>query len=125
MTDAPERIWALAYETEDDPDAVAIGYAKGFFGAHEYIRADLAKPKVKPLEFSDPSKTDNQYCEVPIGVGFSAYYEIDQLDFDLAQVSFGVHCHEFEAEVIWRGPKAEAVEQANKHNQRRILEALE
>jgi hypothetical protein len=40
MSDAPERIWALHYECEDEPDAIAIGYPEKFFGTHEYVRAD-------------------------------------------------------------------------------------
>lgn len=40
MTEAPERIWALHYECEDEPDAILIGYPERFFGAHEYVRAD-------------------------------------------------------------------------------------
>ena len=40
MTEAPERIWVLHYECEDEPDAIAIGYPEQFFGAHEYVRAD-------------------------------------------------------------------------------------
>jgi hypothetical protein len=40
MSDAPKQIWALHYECEDDPDAIAIGYPEKFFGAHEYVRAD-------------------------------------------------------------------------------------
>jgi hypothetical protein len=39
MSDAPERIWALHYECEDEPDAIAIGYPEKFFGTHEYVRA--------------------------------------------------------------------------------------
>jgi hypothetical protein len=46
MSKAPERIWALHYECEDEPDAIAIGYPEKFFGAHEYVRAD----RVKALE---------------------------------------------------------------------------
>ena len=40
MSEAPERIWSLHYECEDEPDAIAIGYPEKFFGAHEYVRAD-------------------------------------------------------------------------------------
>ena len=41
MSEAPERIWVLHYECEDEPDAIAIGYQEKFFGAHEYVHADL------------------------------------------------------------------------------------
>lgn len=51
MTDAPERIWV-------QPDLGMVGtgrwVTKGTenpFGNIEYIRADLAKPNVKPLEW--------------------------------------------------------------------------
>jgi hypothetical protein len=40
MSEAPERIWSLHYECEDEPDAISIGYPERFFGAHEYVRAD-------------------------------------------------------------------------------------
>ena len=41
MSEAPERIWAFHYECEDEPDAIAIGYAESLFGSHEYVRADM------------------------------------------------------------------------------------
>jgi len=49
-SDAPERIWALHYECEDDPDAIAIGYPEKFFGAHEYVRADRIEELEAKLE---------------------------------------------------------------------------
>ena len=52
MSEAPERIWAWTcrkpWETAwDVDDEEAPPYAV------EYIRADLARPKVKPLEWDD------------------------------------------------------------------------
>ena len=51
MTDAPERIWAEVFRSDEGGNTLTIA---GDYKIHaedsvEYIRADLARPKVKPL----------------------------------------------------------------------------
>ena len=92
MSEAPERIWAwtcrkpweTAWDVDDDE---APPYAV------EYIRADLARPKVKPLEWVTlPWSTDSVfYCYAEslfgdFGYGLdnegAAYYAVpDQVGF--------------------------------------------
>ena len=49
MTDAPERIWAFYTPDDFDDSATITDYETVHHGGQQYIRADLAKPKVKPL----------------------------------------------------------------------------
>lgn len=100
---------------------VADGYKDDFHKA-----ADLAQScaSVKPLEFGEPDKNGGYYCCVEIGTGFEAYYSIEQQEYDLAEVCFGIVCHEFGDKVIWKGPKDQAIRAANDHNARRTAKGL-
>ena len=64
--------------------------------------------RAKTLEWGDEDKNGGFYCNVKLGTGFEAYYDITQLEYGLAEVSYGIVCHEFGDKVIWRGPKGEA-----------------
>jgi hypothetical protein len=92
--------------------------------ANESARPTV-RPAIKALEFSEPNENGGQYCVVPLGQGFEGYYDIEQCEFDLATVAFGVVCHEFGDKVIWKGPKDQAVKAADAHNEKRILSCLE
>jgi hypothetical protein len=82
-------------------------------------------PRVKPLAWGDEDKNGGFYCNVQLGEGFQAYYDITPLECDLADVRFGIFCHEFGDRVIWRGPKEKAKAAALEHHERRILSALD
>lgn len=63
MTNAPEQIWA-EYEIggEYAPDQSSGRWYSSEFNGHketEYIRADIAKPRVKPLVWEEPSQENN------------------------------------------------------------------
>ena len=50
MNEAPERIWAVSV---DGTYGSTRWSGKPWNGGVKYIRADLARPKVKPLEWDD------------------------------------------------------------------------
>lgn len=81
--------------------------------------------RVRSLEWKEDRRTD-MYAEFPIGMNFSGYYTVsDTGAYDLWEVNFGVHCHEFGETMIWKGTgKAAAVKAAEEHNEARILAAL-
>lgn len=89
------------------------------------LRAKLAAAReVKELEWGDEDRNGGFYVNFPIANRFEGFYQISQLEYDLAEIEVGVVCHEFGSTVVWRGPKGEAKEAANAHNKRRILAAL-
>lgn len=80
----------------------------------------------KPLDFKDDVR-NGLYAEVPVGQNFTGYYNIHDLDaFDMWQVDFGVHCHEFGDSLVWKGTgRDKAVQAAQEHNRARIAAALD
>ena len=43
--------------------------------------------RAKTLEWGDEDKNGGFYCNVKLGTGFEAYYDITQLEYGLAEVS--------------------------------------
>lgn len=80
--------------------------------------------RVKPLVWMD-DVNGGFYAKVDIGYDFTAYYEITQLEFDLAEVEFGVLCHDFGGKIVWRGPKALAKAAAEADHVSRVLAMIE
>jgi len=80
---------------------------------------------VKPLEWGPEECDGGFYVSICISGDFSAFYQIDQTDFDLAEVSFGIVCHEFGSDVIWRGPKDDAKAAAQAHYAKQIIARLD
>ena len=64
------------------------------------------------------------YCGFSLAAGFSAYYDIQQSNYGLAEVRYGILCHEYGDEVVWKGPKAEAKAAANAHNKAQFAKAM-
>jgi len=64
-TDAPERIRAFIGDFVEPPDIEAFAHLTGDTYGVEYIRADLAKPTVKPLEWHEGPQyeTDEYGCD--------------------------------------------------------------
>lgn len=127
MSEAPERLWLTNFHKS--PCGAKLGHGVVSDLDHgpdypEYVRADLL-PVVKPLEWGDPDRIGNLYCNVPLGGQFEGYYLIEPNENGLVDVTFGVVCHEFDGDVIWRGPKEDAVDAANAHNAARIRANLD
>ena len=80
---------------------------------------------VKPQVWEDGDRNGGFYASVNLGYRFSAYYSITQEDYDLASVTFGIHCHEFGEEHIWRGPKSQAKAAAEADHVARVLALLD
>lgn len=69
-SEAPERVWA--YRCQCHPSKNVIDGMNGEGSAVEYIRADLAKPKVKALEWADSDRSLKSSAESVIG-NYSVY----------------------------------------------------
>lgn len=75
MSDAPKRIWATAYYNQNRSEHVKAWSENGFDEKQqvEYIRADLAAPKVKPLAwvpYGDFAYKSGEYVIEPCGFGY-------------------------------------------------------
>ena len=80
--------------------------------------------RVKPLVWVD-DVNGGFYGSADIGHGFTIYYAITQLEFELAEVEFGVLCHDFGGKIVWRGPKALAKAAAEADHVARVLAMIE
>jgi hypothetical protein len=114
MKDAPERIWADPPTVFDEMD---VWYPEPRGEATEYIRADLARPKVKPLVWRQYSNNGNCMAETSIG---------DFVIEDHGENDWGIWLEDNYSPIL--GPcknleEAKAAAQAD--YERRILEALE
>ena len=69
MTDAPERIWTTGNTRTGSWNNESM--ARFGLPEVEYIRKDLAKPTVKPLEWRDLSEGHSTACAL-----FNAFYTI-------------------------------------------------
>ena len=80
MTEAPERIWGEVFRRDEGGHTLTIA---GDYPLHkedsvEYIRADLARPKVRPLEWVDLSEANRYLCYADTSFGG---YRIRQIFF--------------------------------------------
>jgi len=80
---------------------------------------------VKPLEWGPADRNGGLYASVPIHNQFTGYYQITQEEYGLATVEFGIHCHEFGGNTIWKGPSSDAQAAANAANAARVLAAID
>ena len=78
MSEAPERIWAFPKKGWFDAGASTRRIKCAGARDVEYIRADLARPKVKPLQWVDLSESYKNW-----------YYADDSFDWYYADTSFG------------------------------------
>jgi hypothetical protein len=113
MTDAPERIWRVApYIPQHFNHGLASWADKNHAGegATEYIRADLAKPKVKPLVWVELRNH-------ALGAG----------PYQIRYTQPGVYSIAFHGKIVCKSIKGiELAKQwVQDHNAARILEALE
>jgi hypothetical protein len=120
MTDAPERIWAQPPTVFDEMD---VWHFEPRGEATEYIRVDLARPKVKPLVWEGDGhwhSGDNEgwmeEANTPFGWGYSIEFGIN--GYFKAESTFGWSQDGFD------NPD-EAKDAAQADYDRRILEALE
>ena len=72
MSEAPERIWAWAWEIDTSRGQWALNPSVGFDGEAEYIRADLVEAAVKralegAASFLDEMALQNGYTKTPRG----------------------------------------------------------
>jgi hypothetical protein len=117
MTQAPERIWA--WSKQDWFNAGASTHKVQCAGGKdvEYIRADLSRPRVKPLVWREYSNNGNCMAETSIG---------DYVIEDHGENDWGIWLEDNYSPIL--GPyktleEAKAAAQAD--YERRILEALE
>lgn len=148
-TDAPERIF-VHYETEtDDAKWSEWDYTDAFTGfSHygEYIRADLAKPTVKPLEWHEGPQyeTDEYGCDswgefsyekivATCKTQYLAVYQHSEnkymwVDETLDNIRYSTY-RKFpfleKVEIPWYPTVKEAKEAAQADYEKRILSALE
>jgi len=80
---------------------------------------------VKPLEWGPADRNGGLYASVAIHNQFTGYYQITQEEYGLATVEFGIHCHEFGGNTIWKGPSSDAQAAANADNAARVLASID
>ena len=122
MTDAPERIWAwVDYDGNWDGTWLADSQTlqPERLPDAEYIRADLAKPRVKPLEWKEYCTANGRAMGYAINPLVT--YHITQKFFPEAFFSVEVGEGSFLSADTMDGAKAAA----QVDYERRILEALE
>ncbi|MEY1555354.1 hypothetical protein AB3Y40_06930 [Yoonia sp. R2331] len=126
MSDAPERIWIGPYtgDWQSKDYDISVGEPFGDGMEQEYIRADLARPKVKPLVWGQNGSIGSLWSPFNLWGGFSAHYTIDETRPGYSEVSFGITCHEFGDSVVWFGPSSLAKSAAQADYEARILSAL-
>lgn len=154
INEAPESIWAVAEPNNVSADILGDVYAQripdGMVGKPvKYIRADLAKPKVKPLVWDDDPHGNcafecNEFGEMFFGswhadtivetcktAYFAIYqhspYEFMWVDGTLDNIRFSKYIKSWDEkpEIPWFACVADAKAAAQADYERRILSALE
>jgi hypothetical protein len=81
--------------------------------------------RVRPLAWMNGDRNGGFYAAIYINGLLSGYYQITQEEYGLATVEFGIHCHEFGPDVVWKGPTADAQAAAEAHHATRIAAMIE
>lgn len=84
-----------------------------------------AAPTVRPLVWVNNGRNGALYSNKKMHGLFSYQYIIEPEEYGLATVTFGISCHEFGSDVVWKGPIADAQAAADAHHAAYILSCIE